>query len=228
MNPDTVNNADRCLSDAAKHRLAEETSDTIDAVGAEHTRKIAEALIEQLTKEEDHNSLDARNAERISKLRDTSKLFEPVRERVANRRKTGSPEPAKKLLKELLQQGNAQLSAVEKAPGADDQETCDAAKGCEVKLTREQVKTIVLQSATTSVDLEAQKANPAIQNAAETASEPNPGQTQRKLAAASMRISRTDLPSGKATGAPVQPKRNILSFIFSPRNTDKQCDAKGS
>jgi hypothetical protein len=228
MNPNTVNNADRCLSETAKHKLAEETSDTIDAVGAEHTRKIAEALIEQLTKEEDNNSLDARNAERISKLRDASKLFEPVRERVIARRKTGSSEPAKKLLKELLQQGNAQLSAEDEAPVADDQQSCDATKGCEIKLTREQVKTMVLQSATTSVDLEAQKAKPAIQNASEGVSEPNPGQTQRKLAAASMRISRTDLPSGKTTGAPVQPKKNILSFIFSARNNDKQCDANGS
>jgi hypothetical protein len=228
MNSNTVNNADRCLSDAAKHKLAEETSDTIDAVGAEHTRKIAEALIEQLTKEEDNNSKDARNAERISKLRDSSKLFEPLRERLANHRKTASAEPAKKLLKELLEQGNAQFTAAENAPAVDAQQACDAAKGCQSKLTKEQVKSIVLQSAITAVDLEAQKANPATQKAADSDSAPNPNQTQRQLAAASMRISRTDLPSGKAIGAPVQPKKNILSFIFSGRNTDKQCDTKGS
>jgi hypothetical protein len=212
MNSNTVNNADRCLSDTVRHNPAEQTSDTIDAIGAEHTRKIAEALIEQLTKEEDAKSADARLLDRINKLKDSSKLFEPLRKPVRIRRKVTSAEPAKKLLKELLEQGNAQLTAKEKAPGNEgDHPTCDAEMGCEAKLTKEQVKAIVLQSAITSVDLAAQKSNSNPQNGVKTA---EPVETASA--------------GGTATGTPVQPKKNILSFIFAAKNADKRCDTKSS
>jgi hypothetical protein len=242
MNPDSTNEADRCLSDAAKKaerkRLEEQTYDKLDVIACERTRMIAEALIDQLTNEDDGKRADGRNAERINKLRDSSKLFEPLRERrettKSNRQTAG--EPAKKLLRELLEHANAQLRAEESAndshgteSGGDSQSSCDTDSGCQAKLTSQQIQTIVLQSSTTAVDLEAQKAtsstesgtqsgeaNEADCSTAEAAPEENDTDTAGTATqlAKTVHLSKaTKAGSHKANAAPTTPNKNILSLI---------------
>jgi len=58
-------------------RAADRTAGTIDRLAAERTRLIAEALIDQLAKTGDGEALDPKRSDKISKLRDSSKLFEP-------------------------------------------------------------------------------------------------------------------------------------------------------
>jgi len=156
------NAVDPASKDAASKRAAEQTYDKLDVIACERTRTIAEALINQLTNEKDNSQSGCSNAERINKLRDSSKLFEPLRDR-KEPVKPAQPEngePAKKLLRELLEQGNAQLRAEEHSTDGmkneeEHQNECNKDSGCQIKLTSQQLQTIVLQSSTTSVDLEA-------------------------------------------------------------------------
>jgi hypothetical protein len=58
-------------------RVADRTAGSIDRLAAERTRLIAEALIDQLAKASDGNACDPKHSDRITNLRDSSKLFEP-------------------------------------------------------------------------------------------------------------------------------------------------------
>jgi len=225
MNPDASNETNKCLSDAAKSaerkRLEEQTYDKLDVIACERTRMIAEALINQLTNEDDGQTAEGRNAERINKLRDSSKLFEPLRERKepikSNRQPTG--EPAKKLLRELLEQANAQLRVEENSDKENGQPSCDADSGCQAKLTTEQIQTIVLQSSTTSVDLEAQQAKPDAAQNGETGQSDNTSAKPMNSAPALV-IPNLDAKAPKPTksgkskaGVEANPNKNILSLI---------------
>jgi len=225
MNADASNQADRCLSDAAKQaerkRVEEQTYDKLDVIACERTRMIAEALINQLTNEEDGNGSD-NNAERINKLRDSSKLFEPIRDQRITPSKPQRPvsgEPAKKLLRELLEQANAQLRAEEAKP-ANKETTAPACatSGCEPKLTTKQIQTIVLQSASTKQDLEAQKANQAAKEprSCETKTESETEKPKTETPSPSgknARASRTNMPGARKQGAQSAGSKNILSLI---------------
>jgi len=224
MNPDAINQADRCLSDAAKQaerkRVEEQTYDKLDVIACERTRSIAEALINQLTNSDDGDQSD-RNADRINKLRDSSKLFEPIRDRkdTAKASRTPSAEPAKKLLRELLEQANAQLRAEETKTSSASASGCDEDSGCQPKLSTKQIQTIVLQSATTKQDLEAQKVNPVAQENAPCVETKEQVESEKPKAETpaptgkNARASRTNMPGARKSGAQAQGNKNILSLI---------------
>jgi hypothetical protein len=242
MNPDATN-ADRCLSDAAKQaerkRVEEQTCDKLDVIACDRTRMIAEALINQLTNEEDGNECDSRNADRISKLRDSSKLFEPVRDQklTAKVNRPVSAEPAKKLLRELLAEANAQLRAEETKPTTNDSSkpACDEDSGCQPKLTTKEIQTIVLQSATTKNDLEAQKPTQAVKENVQSTevkakSESEKSKTENRNSGKNVRASRTDMPGARKQGSQAPGNKNILSLISQSEAlvTDAVRKAQGS
>jgi hypothetical protein len=66
------------LKSSLQKRVADRTAESLDRRAVERTRLIAEALIDQLAKSDDGRPLDPRASDRINKLRDSSKLLEPV------------------------------------------------------------------------------------------------------------------------------------------------------
>ena len=224
MNPDAINQADRCLSDAAKQaerkRVEEQTYDKLDVIACERTRMIAEALINQLTNADDGEQSD-KNTDRINKLRDSSKLFEPVRDRkeTAKASRAPSAEPAKKLLRELLEQANAQLRAEETKTTSPSAPSCDQDSGCQPKLSTKQIQTIVLQSASTKQDLEAQKPTEVAKENAPSAEIKEQVETEKPKTETpastgkSSRATKTNIPGARKPGAQSQGNKNILSLI---------------